>query len=68
MTIQRKIKKLTVEYEDGGVETYEAEEMIHKAGQNYPGGAFPKAEDAFTTHQILWSDPTPLYPVGKAQD
>ena len=57
---RREVASVTIEYKDGSVETFKEENMFHKAGLNYPGGANPKAEDAFTTHEVIWSDPKPI--------
>lgn len=61
--IKRRIKKITVEYEDGSVVTYEHDQMFHSARQNYPGGANPRADSAFTSHEIKWTYPQPLLPL-----
>lgn len=64
---RRDVKSVTVEYQDGAVETFQMEGMWHTVRQNYSKGA-KNPEQGWQAHEIRWVDPETQYPKEQATD
>lgn len=51
----KKVRAVTVIYEDGSTEVFEPIEGFHRATRNYDKGA-KKPEEAWLAHEIRWSE------------
>lgn len=59
--IRRDVKSVTVEYEDGAVESFQMDGMFHVVRQNYSKGA-KTPEQGWQQHEIRWVDPETMHP------
>jgi hypothetical protein len=57
MMARRNVTKVTVEFEDGKTETHAVEGMFYKVSSNFPGGAWPREDDRYFSHEIHWVVP-----------
>jgi len=51
--IRKEIKTLTIEYEDGSVDTFKEPGMFHVSRNGYPRGNMDRSE-GFTVNEIRW--------------